>query len=250
MKLTMLSLSLVTLLSGCVIYVDKGHAGDLQFEQQQLQLDAAQLTALSADTGAGKLEIVGEANRSQIEVVAAVHYRKKEDIRFSLKRSGDKAVLEAGFDSNISYGNSPYMDVVVKVPQHFALQLDDGSGDTEIRGLQGDLDIKDGSGDLAIYGGANATVEDGSGDLTIRGLTGKLLLDDGSGDAQIKQIAADVTIDDGSGNLTIENIGGVVTVDDGSGDIRIDGAAGVTIIDSGSGGLKLNNVNGPVKLDD
>lgn len=250
MKLTMLSLSLVTLLSGCVIYVDKGHAGDLQFEQQQLQLDATQLTALSADTGAGKLEIIGEANRSQIEVVAAVHYRKKEDIRFSLKRSGDKAVLEAGFDSNISYGNSPYMDVVVKVPQHFALQLDDGSGDTEIRGLQGDLDIKDGSGDLAIYGGANATVEDGSGDLIISGLTGKLVLDDGSGDAVVRQIGADVRIDDGSGNLSIEEIGGMVTVDDGSGDIRIDGAAGVTIVDSGSGGLKLNNVNGPVKLDD
>lgn len=250
MKSTVITLFAASLLSGCVIYVGNGHAGDLQHEERKLTLNGSDLKQLQADTGAGTLEIIGEAGRSEVEMVANIYYYNADDIRLSLVRSGSSAVLEAGFDKSFYNGNSPYIDVLIKVPQHFGLTLDDGSGDTDIRGLTGDLQVEDGSGDLRINGGANVKVEDGSGDLFITQVKGKLSVDDGSGQLEIRTVSGDVSIEDGSGDIIVSAVGGIVTIDDGSGDINVDGAGGLTILDSGSGGLKLNAINGPVKIND
>lgn len=250
MKTSILSIAAATLLSGCVIYVGNGHAGDLQHEERKLTVSAETLKQLIAETGAGKLDIIGEAGRNEVEMVANIYYYKAEDIRLSLTTSGSSAVLEAGFDKSFYNGNSPYIDVLVKVPQHFGLTLDDGSGDTDIRGLTGDLQVEDGSGDLRISGGANVKVEDGSGSLFIEQVNGKLVVDDGSGDLTIRKVNGDVSIDDGSGDIVVRDVAGIVTIDDGSGDIDVDGAGGLTIVDSGSGGLKLNAINGPVNIND
>lgn len=250
MKTSLLSIITAMTLSGCVVYVGNGHAGDLEQTQRTLTLDAGELKQLVADTGAGKLDIIGEAGRNEVSLVADIYYYDEDDIRLTLQRSGSKAVLEAGFTSNNYSGNSPYIDLTVRVPAHFSLKLDDGSGDTTIRNLKGDLDIEDGSGNLTIEGGNNAVVEDGSGELRISAITGKLVVDDGSGNLYISDVKGDVTIDDGSGNLSVRNVGGMVTIDDGSGNIEVDGAGGLTILDSGSGGLKINAVSGPVKIDD
>ncbi|MBZ9613494.1 DUF4097 family beta strand repeat-containing protein [Rheinheimera maricola] len=250
MKTRFLSIAAATLLSGCVVYIGSSNANDMQHEERKLTLNAANLSQLVADTGAGKLDIIGEADRSEIEMVANIYYYRADDIRLSLTSRGNNAVLEAGFDKDFYNGNSPYIDVVVKVPAHFGLTLDDGSGDSEIVGLQGNLQLVDGSGDLRISGGANVKVEDGSGNLLIEQVSGKLTVDDGSGDLTIRQVAADVMIEDGSGDIFVSAVGGIVTIDDGSGDINVDGAGGLTILDSGSGGLKLNAINGPVKIND
>ena len=250
MKSTVITVLAAGLLSGCVIYVGNGHAGDLQHEERTLALNAVNLSQLIADTGAGKLDIVGEDGRTDIELVANIYYYNADDIRLSLVNRGSTAKLDAGFNHAFHSGNSPYIDLQVKVPARFDLQLDDGSGDTDIRGLNGDLQITDGSGDLHIRGGNNARITDGSGALSVRQLTGSLQLEDGSGELLLEDIAGDVTVDDGSGDLTIRAVGGVVTIDDGSGDIDVDGASGLTIVDSGSGGLKLNAINGPVNIND
>ncbi|MAD73652.1 MAG: hypothetical protein CML20_02410 [Rheinheimera sp.] len=250
MKTGILSIAAATLLSGCVIYVGNGHAGDRQHEQRNLTLDAINLSELVADTGAGKLEIIGEEGRQTIDLQASIYYYDSEDIRLSLVSSGNDAVLEAGFANSFTSGNSPYMDVVVKVPARLALTLEDGSGDAEIRGLQGNLNIEDGSGNLTIEGGNNAKVVDGSGDLYISQLRGNLTLEDGSGSAYVENIQGKVTVEDGSGDLQISQIGGLVTIDDGSGDINVDGAGGLTILDGGSGSLNINAINGPVNIND
>ena len=250
MKTSILSLAIATLLSGCVVYVGNGHASDLQHEERKLALSATELQHLVADTGAGKLEIIGETGRDSIELVANIYYYDAEDIRLSLIQRRSDAVLEAGFATAFYNGNSPYIDLQVKVPAQFNLTLDDGSGDTEIRGLSGDLNIDDGSGELRISGGNNANVKDGSGDVHISQLSGNLTLEDGSGDTDIRQITGNVSVEDGSGDLNISQVGGIVTLDDGSGDIAVDGAGGLTIIESGSGGLKLNAINGPVNIND
>jgi hypothetical protein len=250
MKTAILTLTAAAMLTGCVVYIGKGHAENLTHQERKLSLDGAALQQLIADTGAGTLDIIGEDNRSEIELIANIYFYDADAIRLSLQRRGKDAVLEATFDKAFHNGNSPYMDVTVKVPAHFGLKLDDGSGDTDIRGLRGNLQIEDGSGDLRINGGANATVQDGSGSVVISQLSGRLLLDDGSGDITISDIGADVSIDDGSGDITVSNVAGIVTIDDGSGDINVNGALGLTILDDGSGGLKINAINGPVQIND
>jgi|GEM_PF-2538144 hypothetical protein len=60
MKSTVITLFAASLLSGCVIYVGNGHAGDLQHEERKLTLNGSDLKQLQADTGAGTLEIIGD----------------------------------------------------------------------------------------------------------------------------------------------------------------------------------------------
>lgn len=218
------------LLNGCIIHVGGPSSMSLDHTEQVLKLDGSQLQRLTADTGAGSLLIQGETGRSEIEVVAQIYSHDDAELNLTLEQQGDDARLVADFDRGFSYGNSPYIDLVVKVPAHFALTLDDGSGDTDIQGLQGALRIDDGSGDLVVDNGAS------------------LVLEDGSGDVQISNISGDVRIDDGSGDMKVSQIDGIVTIDDGSGDIRVEQSKGLTIHDDGSGELNINQINGPVNV--
>lgn len=216
-------------LNGCIIHVG-GSSSSLEHSEQILTLNAANLTQLNADTGSGSLLIQGETGRTQIEVVAQIYNRKDSELMLTLDQQGDSAKLVATFDRGFSYGDSPYIDLVVKVPASFGLILDDGSGDVDIKGLQGALRIDDGSGDLFVDNGAS------------------LILDDGSGDIRISNILGDVRVEDGSGDMNISHINGIVTIEDGSGDIRVAHSKGLTIDDDGSGDLNINQINGPVNI--
>ena len=224
------AIAAAVLLNGCIIHVGGQRSAPLEHSEKTLTLDADSLKQLNADTGAGSLLIQGEAGRTQIEVVAQIYNREESELILTLEKHGDSAKLVADFDRGFSYGDSPYIDLVVKVPASFALTLDDGSGDTDIKGLQGALRIDDGSGDLFVDNGASLTLEDGSGDI------------------QVSNIQGDVRVDDGSGDMNISQINGVVSVEDGSGDIRVEHSKGLTIDDDGSGDLNINQINGPVNV--
>lgn len=225
-----LAIATAVLLNGCVIHVGGQNAVPLEHSEKTLSLDAQSLTQLYADTGKGDLLIQGEVGRTQVEVVAQIYNREDSELILTLEKHGDTAKLVADFDRSFSYGDAPYIDLVVKVPASFALTLDDGSGDTDIKGLQGALRIDDGSGDLAVDNGAS------------------LVLEDGSGDIRVSNIQGDVRVDDGSGDMNVSQIAGIVTIDDGSGDIRVDHSKGLTIADDGSGDLNINQINGPVSV--
>jgi len=212
-----------------VIHIGGGSSPD-QHSTKRFELEASALTQLVATTGAGSLLIQGEAGRTTIEVVAEIHSYEGLDADISLEARGSNAQFHASLSKSFVNGNSPYIDLIVKVPTNFGLVLDDGSGDTVIEGLTGALQVTDGSGELRIDGGSSLRVEDGSGDLFVRNIQGA------------------VTVDDGSGDLGIEKIAGVVTINDGSGDIRVNQAGGLTITDAGSGELDIDQINGAVSI--
>ncbi|RVU40607.1 hypothetical protein EOE67_06070 [Rheinheimera riviphila] len=230
MKTTLLAFCTAAILSGCVIHVGGGGNSPDQHSTKRFELEASALTQLVASTGAGSLLIQGEAGRTTIEVVAEIHSYDGMNADISLQAQGNNAQLHASLPSSFVNGNSPYIDLIVKVPTNFGLVLDDGSGDTVIEGLTGALHVTDGSGELRINGGNS------------------LRLDDGSGDVFVRNIAGAVSVEDGSGDLEIDQIGGIVSINDGSGDISVVRTAGLTITDAGSGDLDLDQINGPVSI--
>lgn len=239
------------LLSACVIHVGNSSAAeDLKHEQRQLQLSAADLTELKAETEAGDLKIIGVKGLNQIEVIADLYSSEDRPFTLSLERQGSVALLKAVGGSCIGMcsGSSAYADLVVRVPAEFALTLEDGSGDISIEGLSSDLMIEDGSGNLTLQGGRNLVLEDGSGNVSLTQLSGNLTVEDGSGDLFIQQVAGTVLVEDGSGDIDIQQVKGMVSVSDGSGDIRVQQAGGFTLLDDGSGELKIDQINGPVSL--
>jgi DUF4097 and DUF4098 domain-containing protein YvlB len=265
------AITLATLMSGCVVIASSPSRADFHI-QKELSLDASELTALDIETGSGSLIVVGDADLTDIKVTADIYMDKKytDNYELTLDKSGNSGYFVAKNHSSSGYwvGNSPHIDVVIHLPESMSLAIDDGSGDTEVKNINGQLDIKDGSGDLSVKNikgdtkindgsgeievsqiNGNLTIIDGSGEININDIKGNLALDDGSGIIYASNINGSADIDDGSGDLTVKQITGMVTIDDGSGSITVDNAGGLKIVESGSGGLKVNNVKGGFNID-
>lgn len=253
MKRLLPTLITLALVSACVVNANGNvNAGTLTHEHKQLTLNAKDLRSLVANTGAGDLTIIADANRSDISVEAEVYYHNLADVQLKLEQRGNNAYLQADMDGpniTIGFGESPYIDLVVHVPASLMLELDDGSGDVQVQGFSSNIRIHDGSGDLAVDGAADAVISDGSGDLVVRRITGALTLDDGSGELTISDVKGAVSVDDGSGDLSITNAGDV-TINDGSGDISVSLAASLTVPNSGSGDISYQQIRGKVVTDE
>lgn len=240
----------LTLLNACVIHVGANEPAHIQ--NRQLQLNANNLQQLVAETEAGDLHIIGEKGREQIEVEARVNFDNIDQLELTLEAKGNAAVLIARNKEQVSFGyvDNASVDLVVRVPERFALKLEDGSGDTRVEGLTGDLLIADGSGNLQVSGGRQVTIEDGSGNLSLAQTSGNVSIDDGSGDISASQIGGTLTLTDGSGDVEISQVQGTVTIEDGSGDIRVAQAGGLTVDDDGSGELSYQQISGRITVPD
>jgi hypothetical protein len=215
--------------------------------RESLTLAASDLKTLRIDCGAGYLKVQGVQGLEQIEVSAVLDVRdiaagelaafKKEYVTLKLEKIAGRAELTAKTESGFSLDalfadhHDARIDLDVRVPRRLALEIDDGSGDTDIRDCDGDLKL-----------------DDGSGDIHLARVGGQIAIDDGSGDIELNDAGGDVNIDDGSGQIDLNAIRGSVWIDDGSGDIVIDGVGkDVTIDEAGSGGVEIRNVKGKVK---
>lgn len=252
------------LITACLLGISSIAWGEVS-EQRELSLDAAGLSSLRADVGAGSLEIIGIADATSIDVVATIVIdTSSEDkankiltsrIKLTLEQVGDKAVLVAAAD-NVTFrlfGSSPQVliNLKVTVPQGFSLDIDDGSGSTLVRNIGGNVKMDDGSGSIDFESiGGDVLVDDGSGELRIHDVGGDLAVDDGSGSINISMVAGQVDVDDGSGDLDIRQVNGNVYITDGSGGITVtDLESDLVIKESGSGSLVINGVKGNVKTD-
>lgn len=241
------------LLSGCIIHVSSVNA-DVK-KQQQLALSSAELKALIIDADAGSLQIKGNENADEISVTATIYTNEEQNnYTLTLKQQADKAVLIAKHYNKtlgiqIYNGDSPTIDLVVTVPSHFNLDIDDDSGDINIDSMQGNITLDDDSGSIDINSANNVTIDDDSGDISLQNIRGNVQIDDDSGSITINKVTGNLSIEDDSGDIEVDNVNGLVTIKDGSGDIRVNNTRGLTIIDAGSGDLSIDNINGPVKLD-
>lgn len=218
------------------------HAADGYNEQRSLTLGAGDFSRLTVNAGAGSMEISGVENLDQIEIEANIvvpgwsedraRRKMEKDMVLSLEELGDEAVLHSYFESRgWGFGDSPRIDLVVRVPARLNLRIDDGSGYVNIDEISGDVDI-----------------EDGSGSLTLTNIGGSIRIDDGSGSIDVRGAGGDVRIDDGSGGITVRDVKGSVVLDDGSGSIRVEGVeADLIIEDDGSGSLSFADIGGKVE---
>lgn len=220
------------------------HAAWSDYEEvRNLELDAAGISKLTINAGAGSMDVTGVKGLDRISVKATIVVPDEDEddavriiekrIRLSLEKSAGEANLESSFESGLmSFGSSPYIALEVSVPQGMAVNIDDGSGSIDIADLAGDLTIDDGSGSIDIKNVAHVSIDDGSGSI------------------DLVDAAGNVSIVDGSGSISIQHVQGSVTIDDGSGSIEVtDIDSDLIIVDDGSGGLKFSDVRGTVDAD-
>ncbi len=248
----------------CLLFLVALAAVSAAQSRETLTLAASGCRMLRIDCGAGLLKVVGESNLEKIEVNAVLDVRgiaenelpefKKKYVELKLDQAGDSAVLIAKIESEFSleslfHGHDARIDLEIRLPRRLALAVEDGSGDIEIREIDGGLDLEDGSGAiLATHINDPVKIDDGSGDMRLAGLSGRVAISDGSGGIELKDAGGDVFVEDGSGEIRIYHVSGSVRINDGSGDIVIDGVEkDVTIEEAGSGGLEIHNVKGSVR---
>jgi len=213
----------------------------------ELELEAAGLDRLEIETGAGPMETTGVAGAERIRVRAEIHFPDadadeaaeilSERLRLTLERGVAAAELVAEMQQTgwrTFWGEHPTLSVDVRVPERFAVEVEDGSGSLAIRDVRGDIDV-----------------DDGSGSLVLTRVGGTVEVDDGSGSLAVQDAGGDVVIEDGSGSLSVRDVAGSVTVDDGSGGITITGVEGdLTVPDAGSGSLRYDDIGGQVEVRD
>jgi len=154
-----------------------------------------------------------------------------------IRQTGDSIRIDYVNINNIS------IDYEITVPENTAIRAHTGSGNQNIEGLKGNVDLESGSGDLSL---ARLTGEmrfqTGSGNVKGRELSGPAKIKAGSGDIEIEESGAgDVDIHTGSGNITVNGINGGFHAEAGSGDIRGKGVPkNMWSIRTGSGNVTLN----------
>ena len=125
------------------------------------------------------------------------------------------------------------------------LELDTQSGSVESAGTTGSLSIDTGSGSVRVAGAnGNLDVDTGSGEVALDGVAGeRVLVDTGSGSVHASGVRSEsVEVDTGSGRITLLAVEAPdIMLDTGSGSVEVDLVADVERleVDTGSGGVTL-----------
>lgn len=220
----------------------------------------ATIAATSGETLAvlarsGLLRIEGRPGLEEVRIrgtACASSEELLEQLRMETSRGGGTVRIEvAEVDHGWGIGRRyARLDLVIEVPAGMPAEVEDGSGDIEIRGL-GSLRIDDGSGDIEVTDiEGDVTIDDGSGEVVLADIRGDVFVDDGSGEIHVRSVTGSVEIEDGSGSIRVAGVGGSVRIpDDGTGEIDVRDVRGDFIVgDKGTGSVRHANIDGRVDV--
>lgn len=206
---------------------------------RESRISAAGVSLVDIRAGAGDLYVEGEEGRRDIEVVGRVCASDEsflEELTVTAETVGGTAIIQTDYpdhrDRGWNGGRTASIDLVVLVPAEMAVDVDDSSGDIEIRG----------TGTLRI--------DDSSGSVSVAGIMGSVEIDDSSGGLEIEDIDGDVRVSDSSGGIDIlDVVGSVLIVEDGSGSIDVRNVGrDFEVRRDGSGGIRHSGVQGTVEI--
>ena len=222
-------------------------------------VDARGARRVEIEGRSGTLRVVGVDGLGEVRVRGTARASREgwlADIKLVARREGDAVVVRADIpdrDTRDSWDGEYHtraLDLEVEVPKGIAADVEDGSGELEIRDV-GALEVHDGSGSLEIEDVASARIVDGSGEVRVRNVRGDVRVTDGSGTINVRDVGGALTVDeDGSGSIEAERVRGAVTIGrDGSGSIDVRDVGGDFVVrNDGSGGIDYADVRGRVDV--
>ncbi|MBL4682258.1 MAG: hypothetical protein JKY88_16260 [Pseudomonadales bacterium] len=212
-----------------------------------------------------------EQTKTSLILTAIIPYNRKDwhadyaymDLRLNLPK--DLALELRDSSGNLSVKNTRLIGVDdssgnIRISNSYSTDSDskliikDSSGNIDIRGLRGNLEVTDSSGrmDIRDVEGDVYIPRDSSGNIEISRISGTVHIErDGSGDIDIEDIQQSVVVEsDGSGNIDISDINGSVSIGrDGSGNVRVSRVGGDFLLESkGSGNIRTRDINGQISV--
>lgn len=164
------------------------------------------LEILEVKNGSGDVDI--EASNLKTAEVVANKIQFGTHCQLEMKRSGSKLIVEAKQKGWIKKGNCQ-VSFKIKVPKRIKLDLKVGSGDLEVEGTSGPVEVRVGSGEVDIEANVEQLLaRSGSGDVEVEGLVGNADVRSGSGDLSLTYFKAPksgkLEIKTGSGNAKVQ----------------------------------------------
>lgn len=238
-RLTVLS-ALVLLASSTVFASVDG-----TFERTFQVTGAVQLDAM---THSGDI-MIHSGPAGSVKVIGKIHVGTSWPFTTDKKAKVDEVqknppVRQTGNAIHIDYVNmrDVAIDYEITVPTETMVHARTGSGNHDIDGIHGNVDLESGSGDITLRGlTGDIRTQTGSGNVRGRELNGPVRATAGSGDLEIEETGAgDVQVRTGSGNITLRGLNGGLRADAGSGDITADGTQkSEWEVRTGSGNVRL-----------
>jgi hypothetical protein len=205
---------------------------------------------------AGSLRIDGRTRAREVTVRGTARASSRaalEEIRLIAEERDGTIHIEADIPEHHDWNgdDNQSLDLTIEVPAGMPLDVEDGSGDLEIRNV-GPLTLSDGSGGAVIeHVGGNLRVKDGSGEVRITDVKGDVEVTDGSGLLDIRDVDGGIDIGSkGSGPLRITSVGKSVHIRaKGSGSVDVAHVGGDFIVDrKASGNIDYSDVKGRVEV--
>jgi DUF4097 and DUF4098 domain-containing protein YvlB len=153
-------------------------------------------------------------------------------------------IHQTGNSIHVDYVNmrNIAIDYEISVPADATIRTRSGSGDQNVEGTKGNVDIQTGSGNVQL---AHLTgeihLQTGSGDVRARGVAGTVRGGTGSGDVEVEESGpGNIDLRTGSGGISARGVQGGFRGDTGSGDVTAEGTqSGPWEIHTGSGNVRV-----------
>lgn len=167
-------------LSLSVVAPAAGQQPPHQYERT-LTLQADDIDHLHSRLGDGSLNVIGGSDHDQVEVRALIFYYAEEDIVLSLETLNGEVRLEGGFVGTDYSRQPPFMEVEIRLPDRFSIDIRHGDGAVKVNDLDGAVRIETGRGDIEVenVGGVHIQHRSG-GKVQTRNIRGPVRVSQGS----------------------------------------------------------------------
>lgn len=215
---------------------------------------------LDVTTGSGYVTIKPGDNVT-VRIVGTVRARRgsRADAEDDVRRiAADPPVEQSGNTIRIGRLREPEsrdggisISYDILVPSSTRLRAKSGSGEVNVDGVRGPVDVSTGSGGIKVLTiGGDATARTGSGSIEMAEVGGLGHASTGSGTITARRVGRDFKGSTGSGTIRLDGANGSVELGTGSGDITADAVRGSLRAHTGSGTISAaGDPSGEWKLD-
>jgi len=199
-------------------------------------------------THSGDVKVHADSSSSQVVIHGKIYVGdhwlmgRRDDEVHAIQQN--PPIRQEGNSIHIDYVNvrNISIDYDVSVPADTTVRTHSGSGDQEIRGTHGNVDVQTGSGDVRLASlSGEIHVQTGAGDVRAHAISGPVRGGTGSGDVEIEETGpGDIDLRTGSGGITARGLQGGFRGETGSGDITAEGTqSGSWEMHTGSGNVHV-----------
>ena len=169
--------------------------------------------------------IIKKGNSDEVKVNLVYTY-DDDEYEATFDQKGDVLRMREEFSNRRRrWNNRGKSEWTLEIPDGMMVNINTGSGNLEIEGLEIEL-----------------TANSGSGNVDVADLSGDTRLTSGSGNIRIKVIDGELKASTGSGNIRLSDAKGDADLNTGSGTIRVLGAEGALRFNTGSGNVDASGV--------